>query len=144
VDTGGHDSFELETGKDNIIGGMGVTTPRNKLSWYKKRLFGSFSKAPPDLELSEAQYSTIESAGEIKLRASERGQLLELLRRYQRDLLAWTSAPRAREAREVLEALQGDAGELSERLQSVLQVRDLPVRDSRVAGVQAGVARIAQ
>jgi hypothetical protein len=72
--------------------------------------------------LSDAQYSMIESAGEIKLGPSERGRLLALLCRYQRDLVSWTSAPRPREARAILEALQGGAGELSERLQCLLQV----------------------
>jgi hypothetical protein len=68
--------------------------------WYKKKLPGSFSKVLASLELSDAQYSTIESAGEIKLGSSERRQLSALLRRYQHDLISWTSAPCPGEARE--------------------------------------------
>ena len=74
--------------------------------------------------MSEAQYSTVASAGEINLGASERGQLLELLRRYQRELLSWTSAPRPREVREILKTLQGDAGKLRAKLQSLLQISE--------------------
>jgi hypothetical protein len=91
------------------------------LPWYRRRLPRPFSEVPPDLELSAAQYSTIESAGQIKLGSSERQQLSALLRRYQLDLLSWTAAPRPREAREILEPLQTGAAELRERLQRLLQ-----------------------
>jgi hypothetical protein len=102
---------------------------KKKLPWYKKKLPGGFSKVPASFELSDARYSTIESAGEIKLGASERGQLLELLRRYQLDRLTWSSAPRRREVREILEALQGDAEKLREGMQSLLRGRE-PAKES--------------
>jgi hypothetical protein len=58
------------------IGGDDV---QEQLPWYKRRLPGPFRKMPPDFELSQAQYLMMESAGEIKLGASERGHLLALL-----------------------------------------------------------------
>ncbi len=108
---------------------MALAMTKKKLPWYKKKLPGSFSKVPPSFELSDALYSRIESAGEIKLGASERGELLELLRRYQRDRLRWTSAPRRREVREILEALQGNAEKLRQRMHFLLRGRE-PAKQS--------------
>jgi hypothetical protein len=98
----------------------GLTIAKKEVPWYKKKLAGPFSKMPPDLELSQAQYLTRESAGEIKLGVSERAHLLALLRRYQLDRLWWTSAPRPREAREVLEGIQGDAEKLHDSMHFLL------------------------
>jgi hypothetical protein len=97
---------------------------KKELPWFKKRLLGPFPKMPPDLELSQAQYLTMESVGELELGVSERGHLLALLREYQRNRLWWTSAPRPREAREILEAIQGDAEKLRDRMHLLLRGRE--------------------
>jgi hypothetical protein len=112
-----------------MLPGISLAMSKKQLPWYKKKLPGSFSKAPASFELSDSQYSTMEVAGGIKLGASERVQLLELLRRYQRDSLTWTSAPRGREVREILEALQGDAEKLRKRMRFLLRGRE-PAKES--------------
>ena len=100
-----------------------MAMPKQKLPWFKKRL-PVFTRTPPELALTDEQYSAIEIAGELKLDESARGKLLVLLRRYQIDKCAWESAARLGEVREILEPLRAAAGRLSKRLSRLLAVRD--------------------
>jgi hypothetical protein len=103
---------------------MEVVMIKKEVPWHKRKVLGPFPKMPPALELSLDQYFSIERAGELKLGPSEREQLLALLRDYQRNRLWWDSAPRPREAIEVLEEIQGDAEKLRDRMHLLLRGRE--------------------